>query len=603
MIQPKKTKIVMIAMFKNEAHVLKKMLDSVVGHIDFWVVQDNGSTDGSDRILHDWADETGIPGYYYKVNEGWVGFGWNRDHLIQTCQSVNHGCDWILKMDCDEWLEVDADFDWTPINNTDYQAFHIPAVVGECVYYRAWMWNANLTWRFNHDPCHETIYCEDPTIGSAYKTFDLDVGFRQLAGTGGQSWSVPTKFVSDALVLEEKLIREQSMLDNMYHFWYVGKSYFDSYVCSSFPLGEIQQREFARRTIFYFQEYINRAHNYRETRVPAYIDENAYIGLIYVGECYEFLGDHESAITSYTIAEDFAPDRNDHLIQLAQLSAKLEDWPAMLSYTTIMMMPNRTCPFPKFSAFIDRSMYIDSSTNRVQDMHKLALQMNNLEENMTTPNFGIHEYIHAVEQPVAIDEPAPINDAINFSFDVGPRNKKMFIVDNFYADPDAVRQFALTHVEYQEDLRFYKGLRSTRNYHSPAIKAAFEQIIGEPIRVWDEYGNNGCFQITTAKDPQVFHFDEQRWAAMIYLTPNAPLESGTRTHRSKINGTTHSSQPGADEAFGGNFYDGTRHEVVDSAGNIYNRLVIMDAQAFHSAGPYFGNTPDTGRLTHLFFFD
>jgi hypothetical protein len=29
----------------------------------------------------------------------------------------------------------------------------------------------------------------------------------------------------------------------------------------------------------------------------------------------------------------------------------------------------------------------------------------------------------------------------------------------------------------------------------------------------------------------------------------------------------------------------------------------MDAQHFHSAGSYFGQDKETGRLTHLFFFD
>jgi glycosyltransferase involved in cell wall biosynthesis len=606
-MQQKTAKIVMIAMFKNEAHVLKRMLDSVAPYIDFWVVQDNGSTDGSDQILKQWATETGIPGHYYQVAEGWKGFGWNRDHLIQTCQSVDHGCDWILKMDCDEYLEIDKDFDWTPINNTDYQAFHITAAAGDCMYYRAWMWNAKLQWRFNHDPCHETIYCADPAIDHAYKSYDLLPGFRQIGGNEGQSWSVPTKFISDALILEEKLIREQTMLENLYHFWYVGKSYFDAYVSQAFPLGEIQQREYARRAIFYFQEHINYTHDFRNTRSPKHPDETAYMGLIFSGECYEFLGETDSAILTYSIAGEFAPKRNDHLFNLARLYQKIKDYDSMLACTTIMMLPERTNPFPQYcSGFIDTSIYNDSKKGRVQELHRVAQQLvntihneSNLEGVMETDNL-IKEYVRDGSLSTTADTNKNIESTV---FTVGNRNKKIFVVNDFYSDPDAVRQFALTQVKYQEDLRFYKGLRSVKNYNSPEIRAAFEQIIGEPIRVWDEYGNNGCFQITTAKDSQVFHYDEQRWAAMIYLTPDAPIESGTRTHRSRINGTSHSSQPGADAAFEGNFYDGTRHDVVDSVGNVYNRLVIMDARSFHSAGMYFGNSPENGRLTHLFFFD
>jgi hypothetical protein len=90
---------------------------------------------------------------------------------------------------------------------------------------------------------------------------------------------------------------------------------------------------------------------------------------------------------------------------------------------------------------------------------------------------------------------------------------------------------------------------------------------------------------------------------MIYLSPNAPLISGTRAHKSKINATRHRDEPGADYAFQGDFYDSTKFDIADSVANIYNRLLIMDAGAFHSAGPYFGNDMMSGRLTHLFFFD
>jgi len=179
--------------------------------------------------------------------------------------------------------------------------------------------------------------------------------------------------------------------------------------------------------------------------------------------------------------------------------------------------------------------------------------------------------------------------------------KKLFVVDNFYYNPDEIRNFALG-VDYISDLRYFKGLRSTTSFRPPGLKEVFESIIGEKINVWD-YGNNGCFQICTAEDPQVYHNDEQRWAAMIYLTPNAPFQSGTRLHSSKLTGARHLADPNFCGSFAGGFYDGTKFDTVDDVGNVYNRLAIMDAKCIHSAGPYFGYDKPTGRLTHLFFFD
>ena len=116
-------------MFKNESKVIRRMLESCYEYIDYWVVQDNGSTDGTDQIVKDFFEEKGVPGHYYQCEEGWVGFGWNRDHLLQTCLNHDHGCDWILKMDCDEYLEVDDDFDWSLIDDTNIQSFHILSLI------------------------------------------------------------------------------------------------------------------------------------------------------------------------------------------------------------------------------------------------------------------------------------------------------------------------------------------------------------------------------------------------------------------------------------------------------------------------------------------
>ena len=81
-------------------------------------------------------------------------------------------------------------------------------------------------------------------------------------------------------------------------------------------------------------------------------------------------------------------------------------------------------------------------------------------------------------------------------FELNPnRNKGLFVVDNFYADPHTVREIALT-MDFQADLRYYKGLRTTQSYRDENIKRAFEEIIGEPITNW-EYGINGCFQSMT----------------------------------------------------------------------------------------------------------
>lgn len=119
---------------------------------------------------------------------------------------------------------------------------------------------------------------------------------------------------------------------------------------------------------------------------------------------------------------------------------------------------------------------------------------------------------------------------------------------------------------------------------------------------------NGRFQITYAGEPLVYHCDSQKWAAMIYLTPNAPFECGTTLYAHKITKARSYNDPGWDYSWkdtnlGDLHLDGTFFEPVDVLGNVYNRLVIFDGSNIHAASKYFGQIDSNARLWHMFFFD
>ena len=176
-----------------------------------------------------------------------------------------------------------------------------------------------------------------------------------------------------------------------------------------------------------------------------------------------------------------------------------------------------------------------------------------------------------------------------------------WVVDNFYADPIAVRNFALKQ-EFVEEKDYYKGCRAKHQYFLPGTKEAFEKIMGIQIREWESHGMCGKFQYCTAQDSLVYHHDGQTWAAMIYLTPDAPYDCGTSLFASK-NGARKSSDANIGTAFDGGFYDSTKFDLIDSIGNVFNRLFIFDAQNIHAASKYFGQTIEDSRLFHIFFFD
>jgi|688.fasta_scaffold280186_1 hypothetical protein len=176
------------------------------------------------------------------------------------------------------------------------------------------------------------------------------------------------------------------------------------------------------------------------------------------------------------------------------------------------------------------------------------------------------------------------------------------VVDNFYKNPDEVREFALQQ-EFIEHKEYHKGKRTDKLFKFPGLKEKFENLLGRKIKNWDTHGTNGCFQYCIGGDQLVYHNDFQTYAGLIYLTPDAPPESGTTFYRSKHTKKMKVEHGESNIVFQNGFLDPTQFDVVDVVGNVYNRLVLFDAQFIHAASCYFGNTISNGRLFQLFFFD
>lgn len=190
-------------------------------------------------------------------------------------------------------------------------------------------------------------------------------------------------------------------------------------------------------------------------------------------------------------------------------------------------------------------------------------------------------------------------------YTLGSRDKKLWVVENFYVNPESIRQHALN-VPYVEGGlgRGFIGRRSEKQYLWPGLKERFEIIMGTAITAWESHGMNGRFQMCYAGQPVVYHCDAQKWAGMIYLTPNAPFHTGTNLIAHRETKARTYNDPNFDKVFPDEaFLDGTPFEPVDCIGNVFNRLVIFDASSIHCAGGYFGSRPDNTRLWQMFFFD
>ena len=67
MIRNKKAKLCLNTMVSNESHVILRMLNSCYKYIDYWIIQDNGSTDGTQDIIRNFFAEKNIQGFLYEI--------------------------------------------------------------------------------------------------------------------------------------------------------------------------------------------------------------------------------------------------------------------------------------------------------------------------------------------------------------------------------------------------------------------------------------------------------------------------------------------------------------------------------------------------------
>ena len=193
--------------------------------------------------------------------------------------------------------------------------------------------------------------------------------------------------------------------------------------------------------------------------------------------------------------------------------------------------------------------------------------------------------------------------------------QNLIVIDNFYDDPDKIREYALS-LNYQPpENHGAVGYRceSGRNIED-GTKELFEKLLhttipnGNNLGEWN-YSTNGCFQWCNAKVPIVYHADSQQYAAIIYLTPDAPPNCGTSFFRHKkykiCNSEIFSKSDWyqSDLNYKEPHLDKTPWEAVDNIGNVYNRLVIFDAQYIHAVTEYFGQDINNSRLFQLFFFN
>lgn len=191
---------------KNEAAVIGRCLGSVKPLLDYWVIVDTGSTDGTQDLVR--AALSDVPGEV--VERPWVDFAHNRTEAIAAARGK---ADYLLFMDAD-WV-------WHPtgvVPPLEKDLYFVLLELTGVTYRGAQLAADRLPWRYV-GVLHEYLWCPEE------HTEALLEGARILnLGDGARSRD-PLKYRRDALVLERALLDEPQ---NERYVFYLAQSYRDA---------------------------------------------------------------------------------------------------------------------------------------------------------------------------------------------------------------------------------------------------------------------------------------------------------------------------------------------------------------------------------------
>jgi glycosyltransferase involved in cell wall biosynthesis/precorrin-6B methylase 2 len=300
---------------KNEKDIIEGCLASIKGLIDYWVIVDTGSDDGTQAVIRECMKD--IPGELHE--RPWVNFAHNRNEALALAKQK---ADYTLFIDADErWAFSDA-FS-LPELDKDYYRITVREI-GVVDGVRKCLINNRLKWRWE-GVLHEVLVSDEACI---YE--DLKEVINLNNTVVGSRTKDPRKYHKDAEVLEQALKEEPN---NSRYIFYLAQCHANA-------------GQYARA----LENYQKRAAiGEGRDRSP-----EVFWSLYCIGRVQEELSSPtETIISSYSRAHQLFPERAEPLYRIAELYCKNKNY--FLSYEVSKYA--RALPEPQERAFVETWIY------------------------------------------------------------------------------------------------------------------------------------------------------------------------------------------------------------------------------------------------------
>jgi len=206
---------------KNEAHVIQETFNNVLKYIDYWVICDTGSTDGTQSIIKQFFQNHNVPGLL--LQHEWKNFGHNRTLALEACKSLQYHIDYIFVIDADDLIVGDLQF---PQNMTS-DSYKL--IYGhDFTYTRLQIYGNHLDWRYV-GVLHEYSECTNKNIATTSTLIEGNyyIDSRRLGARNKN----PNKYLNDAEILVKAIEDIKNNNDDTFliarYAFYAGQSYTD----------------------------------------------------------------------------------------------------------------------------------------------------------------------------------------------------------------------------------------------------------------------------------------------------------------------------------------------------------------------------------------
>jgi hypothetical protein len=199
---------------KNESHIIIETLTNILKYIDYWVISDTGSTDGTQELIKNFFKEKKIPGEL--VSHEWKNFGHNRTLAFEAAYNKS---EYVWVIDADDLIVGELNLP----KNLNKDMYLLKYGGTNLCYPRAQIFNNKLKWVYR-GVLHEFAKCiNNANIISEKIDGPYFIDSRRL----GDRNKDPQKYLKDAQTLIKAIDDKIDPDLKERYLFYAGQSYRD----------------------------------------------------------------------------------------------------------------------------------------------------------------------------------------------------------------------------------------------------------------------------------------------------------------------------------------------------------------------------------------